>query len=346
MPLYETAPTMRYAPEEVWFAASLYILSWEEDFHDLMLNDQIRMEVYEKAIKTAVRPGMAVLDLGTGTGILAQWALEAGARVVYGIDVNEAIIPRALERMAAAGFADRFQVFNALSHQVSLPEKVDLLISEILGNMADNEGMVAILNDARPRFLGERGRMLPARATSFLVPVAAARAHAQVESGQCRGLSRRYDLRELLQSLGVASPFNIYFDVIIPAGTYLAQPAVATRLAFEGDDPEEYSRELVFPVQRDGLLTGFKGYFVAELTEGVVLDISGDDIAGRRTSDSWKHCYLPIERPAAVRTGDQIELTFARGRPRQTSPFQQRYRWSGRVRRGEQTIASFDNGMD
>jgi protein arginine N-methyltransferase 1 len=29
--------------------------------------------------------------------------------------------------------------------------------------------------------------------------------------------------------------------------------------------------------------------------DGVVLDISGDDIEVGKTSDSWKHCYLPID---------------------------------------------------
>jgi protein arginine N-methyltransferase 1 len=47
-------------------------------------------------------------------------------------------------------------------------------------------------------------------------------------------------------------------------------------------------------VQTDGVFTGFKGYFTAELVEGVILDISGDDIEGRTTSDSRKHCYLPV----------------------------------------------------
>src|SRR5690349_13868146 len=125
MPIYETDPRMRYAPEEVWFAASLYVESWEEDFHQLMLDDHLRMTAYEAAIKAVVRPGMAVADLGTGTGVLAQWALEAGARVVYGIEANPRIIPRALERMARAGLSERFQVLGALSFDVDLPERVD-----------------------------------------------------------------------------------------------------------------------------------------------------------------------------------------------------------------------------
>ncbi len=45
-----------------------------------MLDDQIRMAAYKNAIQEVVKPGMVVLDLGTGTGILGLWALQAGAK--------------------------------------------------------------------------------------------------------------------------------------------------------------------------------------------------------------------------------------------------------------------------
>jgi type I protein arginine methyltransferase len=345
--VYQTDPHMRYTAEEVWFAASLYVLSWEQDFHQLMLNDHIRMVAYEKAIKTAIRPGMAVADLGTGTGILAQWALEAGARVVHAIDVNEAILRQARERIARAGFADRLRTYAAMSYDVALPEKVDVLVSEILGNLGDNEGMTPILNDARARFLKQGGHMLPRRAQTFLVPVAAVRAHRQLQARRCRGLSDRYDLGDLLARLHVRVPFDIYYDVILPSRLHLAPPARAARFAFDGHDQDDYLRDITFTVRKAGLFTGFKGYFKAELVDGVVLDISGDDIGARTTSDSWKHCYLPVERPVEVRAGDAIELAYRRSPPAAAdSPFRQRLSWSGRVRRGQRTLAAFQNRMD
>jgi protein arginine N-methyltransferase 1 len=342
--IYETDPRMRYALEEVWFAASLYVADWEDDFHQLMLNDHIRMDAYRRAIATAVRPGMAVADVGTGTGILAQWALEAGARVVHGIDVNETVLQRARERMARAGFSDRFNAIHALSTETTLPEKVDVVISEILGNLADNEGMTSILDDARARFLAPDGRMLPAQVTSFLVPVSALQAHHGIENGHCRGLSAQYQLDPLLASLGVASPFHIFYDAIISARAHLAPAKPAAHFAFDGStsDGDEYAHRLEFTVERDAPLTGFKGYFIAQLAQGVVLDISGDDIAARRTSDSWKHCYLPVERPVPVQAGDVIALTFARSGPASREAlFRPRYRWNGHVRRADRVVAAF-----
>jgi predicted RNA methylase len=332
--LYETDPSMRYATEEVWFAASLYVADWEQDFHELMLNDHIRMVAYENAIKRLVQPGMTVVDVGTGTGILAQWALEAGARTVHAIDMNENMIAEARARLSHAGCSDGVRLHRALSYEVTLPERVDVVMSEILGNLGDNEGMTPILNDARARFLKEGGHMLPRRASAFLVPVSAVHAHRQVQEYRCRGLSSRYDLGSLLRRLEVKNPFHIYYDAIIPTRTHLAPPATATRFAFGGNDRDDYARELLFTIQEDGLLTGFKGYFIAELVDGVVLDISGDNIEGRKTSDSWKHCYLPIEQAVEVRMGDIVEVTYRRHPPTpKDSPFRQRLSWTGFVRR-------------
>lgn len=68
----QTLERMRYEWEEVWFPCSQDILAWDQDFHALMLQDELRMCAYRAAINKAVSEGMTVLDLGTGTGILAM----------------------------------------------------------------------------------------------------------------------------------------------------------------------------------------------------------------------------------------------------------------------------------
>src|SRR5688500_17817267 len=124
---------MHYSVEQVWAPCSESLLDWDEAFHDLMLNDRLRMTAYRKAIFEAVQPGDIALDLGTGTGIHSQWALEAGAARVIGIDLSAPILDRAVQRLRAAGLADRFEPIHGVSYEVELPEPVDVLISEIMG---------------------------------------------------------------------------------------------------------------------------------------------------------------------------------------------------------------------
>ncbi|MFI7019405.1 methyltransferase domain-containing protein [Streptomyces sp. NPDC050164] len=343
-----------YEPEQVWLPASERLLDWDDGFHDLMLGDRLRMAAYQAAITEAVRPGATVLDLGTGTGILAQWALEAGAARVYGIDLNEKILAAAAERLAAAGFADRFHPLPGLSFGLDLPERVDFVISEIMGNLVDNENCVAILDDARRRFLRPGGTMLPRAVESYLVPVAAERAHAQLRNGAPQDAGSRGDFTELLRRRRARDPYDLYYDTIIPASARLAAPRLLRRYDFQGDvsgagHATTYTVRLACTVQRDGLFTGFQGYFVADLSDTVALDISGDDVgaddpAARTTSDSWKHAYLPIAEPVPVRRGDRITVAFSRYLPADEAEgsFGQVYRWRGGVVSGDVTVAQFD----
>jgi protein arginine N-methyltransferase 1 len=130
-----------YEIEDVWFPFSESILEWDIDFYQLMLNDEIRMTAYKNAIQEVVKPGMVVLDLGTGTGILGLWALQAGAKHLYAIDINSEILSIAVQTFEQGNFSGKYEVLNGISYDINIPTKVDLIISEIMGNIADNEDL-------------------------------------------------------------------------------------------------------------------------------------------------------------------------------------------------------------
>jgi len=335
-----------YLSEQPWPPFSESLTEWDEAFHELMLNDRLRMKAYRQAIFEAVKPGDLVLDLGTGTGILSQWALEAGARHVFGVDLSAPILERAVQRIRDAGLADRFEPINKLSYDVELPQRVDVLISEIMGNMGDNEDFQPILQDAIRRFLAPGGTVLPRSTTSYLVPVAAHQAHENLRTGKIAALTAHYDIAALYREKGIRSPFNMYYDCILPRSSYLSRPALLRAYHGAWDQPATYECRLSFTLDRPELLTGFKAYFVAELTATTTLDISGDDIEGGETSDSWKHAYLPIAHPIEVRQGDRLEVIFSRRYPDGGKTFRQCYRWQGWVERAGQIVERFDQGMD
>ena len=53
-----------------------------------LTNTGTRLTQYERAIAAVVRQGDVVLDLGTGSGLLAVLACRAGARRVYAIEAR------------------------------------------------------------------------------------------------------------------------------------------------------------------------------------------------------------------------------------------------------------------
>ena len=59
--------------------------------HEEMLSDSVRVQAYHRGIRRNVRPGDVVVDLGTGTGLLAFMASRAGAKKVYAVEHSDFI---------------------------------------------------------------------------------------------------------------------------------------------------------------------------------------------------------------------------------------------------------------
>jgi ubiquinone/menaquinone biosynthesis C-methylase UbiE len=84
--------------------------------------------VRRSAVEAArIVPGQTVADVGTGTGFIAEAALDAGARVV-GIDNSERMLEQARTRFAGRSFEARRGDTDALP----LP---DAEVDAVLGNM-------------------------------------------------------------------------------------------------------------------------------------------------------------------------------------------------------------------
>lgn len=70
--------------------------------------------------------------VGTGSGILAYFAVKAGARKVYAVEASD-VADRAKILMQAAGLSDRVIVVKCKVEHLQLDEKVDVIISEPMG---------------------------------------------------------------------------------------------------------------------------------------------------------------------------------------------------------------------
>ena len=136
-----------------------------------MLQDHVRTSIYQFAVyenKEDFR-GKRVLDVGAGTGILSFFAAKAGASHVYAVEASGMALKA--EKLAAGnGLQDVVTVLNKRVEDVTLDEKVDLLISEPLGIALVNERMIESYIVARDMLLKPGGTMYPDHAVLHAAP--------------------------------------------------------------------------------------------------------------------------------------------------------------------------------
>jgi len=138
--------------------------------HVSLLNDRQRTDLFIKAIHEVVQPGDVVLDLGTGSGILAVTAAKAGARRVYAIESGSSG-EAAKAMFEANGVSDRVTLLQGWSTQLELPERADVMVTETIGNDPFGERILELSLDAVRRMLKPNARTLPSNVRVFGLPI-------------------------------------------------------------------------------------------------------------------------------------------------------------------------------
>lgn len=137
-------------------------------WHFPMLADRRRNEVYRHAIEAAVRPGMLVLDIGTGTGLLAMMAARAGAGQVVACEVEPRLAEIAREIVAKNGLERQITVLARKSTELAagrdLPRRADLVVSEILDSALIGEGVIPTMRHALVELAAPDAAVIPTAA--------------------------------------------------------------------------------------------------------------------------------------------------------------------------------------
>jgi type II protein arginine methyltransferase len=145
-------------------------------WHFSMLLDNDRNEKYQKAIAKAVSklsPDDLVLDIGTGTGLLACFAAQANSNIkVVGCEANAPIARVAYTIVKRNGLQEKIRI--VLRHSTDLvvgggerdpmDRKASLLVSEILDCGLLGEQVLPVVKHARKHLLTENAVAIPARA--------------------------------------------------------------------------------------------------------------------------------------------------------------------------------------
>ncbi len=269
--------------------------------HRHLLDDGVRTRAFLRAIERVVKPGDAVADLGTGTGILAIAARRAGARAVWAIDVDPIV------QVAAAVARDNritgVTFIEQHSKHVELPEPIDVLVSECLGPFAIGGSMIPAVIDLRRRAGKPSVRVVPRALTLHVAPVEVPAVWRHIAAFSKPRYGIAWDVAHQLAT------HNVYNTTITPRAVLAPAATVATIDLERGEFAGSLSATASWRARRAATVHGFAGWFEAALGEGVLLST-----APGKPETIWRQVLFPLPQPTRVVKGTPIELRFeARG---------------------------------
>jgi protein arginine N-methyltransferase 1 len=263
-----------------------------------MIGDSVRFNGYAKAISRSVRAGDVVAEIGCGPAVFALLACQVGAKRVYAIE-TEGIIDVARQIAAATGFADRIQFFQNDSRKVELPERVDVIVSDIRGALPLFDGAVASLQDARRRFLAPSGVMIPRRDILKAAIVEAEKSYSRLTS-PWKTCVPHVELSVPLQLV-----LNTRHSIAVKVEQLISEPEEWCTLDYMGNLGSEMSGRLAFRAKRNETAHGICVWFETELYEDIGFS-SGPESAVTIYGQS----FLPWLEPVVLDEGQEIFVTI------------------------------------
>jgi protein arginine N-methyltransferase 1 len=268
------------------------------DFDRTLLSDRAGQEAFRQAIFDTVKPGDVVLDLGTGTGLHALFACQAGARKVYAIE-QHAIIELARQICRANGYADRVQFIHSSAAQADIPEQVDIIVAH-----HGPDTLLELLPDARDRFLKPGGTIIPASITWFCAPLETPEAYARYVGFWD---SSHYDLTFAMLH---APAINTRYRRRIGSDELLGQPAELVCFDFLQVREPSIAANVEVEISRPGLFHGVGIWWTEWLTSEIVVSAAPPcDLS----IDLWGNWFLPIATPTPVELGDTASISIDTG---------------------------------
>ncbi len=282
--------------------------------HIRMLNDRARTESYQRAIRETVTPGDVVVDIGTGTGVLAITAAQAGARQVYAIEASY------MGKLARQSFivnrlADRITLIEGRSTHVDLPEPADVLVSEIIGNDPLDESILETTADAVTRLLKPGARLIPADLRIYGLPVQIPREwleeHVFTEDATDEWQSWYGVDFSILSATAQQQSHALYTSTHRTRDwPRLSEPVLVARIDLKTIDPKKIESRAEVRATASGELNGIVVYFETRLSESVDFSIHPSKAT---PENSWASKIWIAGKPVALEAGEAFDLRYAYG---------------------------------
>lgn len=254
-------------------------------YHYNMLQDDDRVGSFLQAIQFSVKPGMSVVELGGGTGILSSFAARMGADVTY-VERNPELVT----------IADRFLRSNNLSQNIDIvqcdamsfvPEKpTDVVICEMLhvGLLREKQAQVieSFKANYASRFPGHMPQFIP-EVTMLLAQL----------------------IHQSFDFYGFDAPLPMFQAPVLGHArtTELSKFYTYANIDYQEHITQRFEQSVHFEIEAPGTVNAVR--FATQ-------NILAVNLAEQHAITWPNQCLvLPIPEPVEVKAGDKTQLSIA-----------------------------------
>lgn len=297
----ELEPDNDIAKQNIQRIEGSKIAAW----HMHMLADTKRNKAYHEALRKA-SPGKRVLDIGTGSGLLAMMAAKAGAEEVVGCEMILALAEVAEDIVKDNGLDESIRIVQKRSTSMKIGqdmlEKADVLVSEILDVGLLGEGVIPTHRHALQYLVKPDAEVIPQKATVKAVLLQCDDYYQVNPMRTIEGFDlssfERFRLKEHYTSITMeVTPHQTLSEVQdVSTISFVNLPKPASEA-----DPNV--TELSFTVVEDGILHGVAFWFDLYVNSDIVVSSGpGGDMI------HWNQAVTFFEEPRAVKAGEEIAI--------------------------------------
>jgi protein arginine N-methyltransferase 1 len=259
-----------------------------------LIGDAVRNQAFNEALRSVIDPKKTtVLDLGSGTGFLGFLASRLGAKHVTLIEYGD--ILDVSRKLAKRNHIENCTFIKKHSMEVRNLERVDVLVSETLGNYALEENIIESVEDGK-KFLRKGGTIIPGKITQFVCPVVAPRLQDEIDVWNA-GFD--LDFKEARE----VSMNNMYVKTVRPDELLDGGAKQWDSIDFSKQNASIREASLVWEMASAVTVYGFALWWDAELVSGIHLSTSPFE-----KPTHWEQIYLPLLSPMRLGKGEEISL--------------------------------------
>ena len=245
-----------------------------------LLSHRTRIHKFRQAIERTISPNEYVIDIGTGSGILAILAARQGARVTA-IDANAESLKYAKAAAERNGVAGNIEFVHSHFYDFEPKEKADVVLCEMLSSVMLIEQQIPASRYSVKHLLKPNGKIIPQQVTLFAIPV------------QNETLWNRFHIEDLKFP-------RIPQTVDMKQSIDLAdlQELEKFDLTKDSNQPLGIDKHLNFEIVQSGTVHGIIGMFESKLYDDITLTMK----------DGWRELFMPLPESVDVKVGTRLDV--------------------------------------